>query len=182
MSIPNDRADLVRQAEERFDQLEDAIDHWLARAHEAGRAVSSATPHEPVSDGAEPAPRDRDVVDVLNHLHAWHMLLLGWLEADAAGRAPAYPADGYTWRDLDRLNRDLRDRYRGDGELAAARERLRASHDAALARIDALDDRAIFDEGKAWLGGATLAEPVHECLGGHYAWAIGALEKLPAGA
>lgn len=128
------------------------------------------------------AGRDRDAVDVLNHLHAWHMLLLGWLDADAAGRAPAYPAEGYTWRDLDRLNRDLRDRYRGDGDLATSRERVRASHRSVLARIDALDDAAIFSDGRPWLGGATLAEPVHECLGGHYAWALGALPGLPAGA
>lgn len=145
MTIPTHRADLVRQAEERFDQLEDAIDDLVAAA-----PASPATPSDQVTDAAASGRRDRDAVDVLNHLHAWHMLLLGWLDADAAGRAPAYPAEGYTWRDLDRLNRDLRDRYRGDG--------------------------------RPWLGGATLAEPVHECLGGHYAWALGALPGLPAGA
>lgn len=176
MSIPTNRAELVRQAEERFDQLEDAIDDVLAAAPAGARGV----PSEPTADAAAPGPRDRDAVDVLNHLHAWHVLLLGWLDADAAGDEPAYPAEGYTWRDLDRLNRDLRDRYRGDGDLDAARERLRASHRSALARIDALDDAAIFSDGRPWLRGATLAEPVHECLGGHYAWAIGALEGLAA--
>lgn len=168
MSIPTHRADLVRQAETRFDELERALD------------ALDAAPTEPVADAAGPARRDRDAVDVLNHLHAWHMLLLGWLAADATGREPAFPAEGYTWRDLDRLNHDLRDRYRGDGDLAAARERLRASHRSALARIDALDDAGIFSDGKAWLRGATLAEPVHECLGGHYAWALAALAGLPA--
>ena len=177
MTIPTHRADLVRQAEERFDQLEDAIDDLVAAA-----PASPATPSDQVTDAAASGRRDRDAVDVLNHLHAWHMLLLGWLDADAAGRAPAYPAEGYTWRDLDRLNRDLRDRYRGDGDLATSRERVRASHRSVLARIDALDDDAIFSDGRPWLGGATLAEPVHECLGGHYAWALGALPGLPAGA
>ena len=175
MTIPTHRADLVRQAEERFDQLEDAIDDMVAAAR-----ASPATPAEAETDAAAPDRRDRDAVDVLNHLHAWHILLLGWLDADAAGRAPGYPADGYTWRDLDRLNRDLRDRYRGDGDLDAARERLRASHRSVLARSDALDDAAVFSDGRRWLGGATLAEPVHECLGGHYAWALGALPGLPA--
>jgi hypothetical protein len=178
VTIPTNRAELVRQAEERFDELEDAIDDLLAAAP-ADRAGEVGTVPE-TTDAAAAAPRDRDAVDVLNHLHAWHVLLLGWLEADAAGREPAYPAEGYTWRDLDRLNRDLRDRYRGDGDLDAARERLRASHRAALARIDALDDAAIFSDGRPWLKGATLAEPVHECLGGHSAWAVGSLEGLAA--
>jgi hypothetical protein len=178
VSIPTNRAELVRQAEERFDQLEDAIDDVLAAA--PADAASARPETSELTDAAATGPRDRDAVDVLNHLHAWHVLLLGWLEADADGREPAYPAEGYTWRDLDRLNRDLRDRYRGDGDLDAARERLRASHHSALARVDAFDDDAIFSDGRPWLKGATLAEPVHECLGGHYAWAIGALEGLPA--
>jgi hypothetical protein len=178
VTIPTNRAELVRQAEERFDELEDAIDDLLA-AVPADRAGAGLTVPE-ATDAASAAPRDRDAVDVLNHLHAWHVLLLGWLEADAAGREPAYPAEEYTWRDLDRLNRDLRDRYRGDGDLDAARARLRASHRSALARIDALDDAAIFSDGRPWLKGATLAEPVHECLGGHYAWAVGSLEGLAA--
>ncbi|MGR2752188.1 ClbS/DfsB family four-helix bundle protein [Agromyces arachidis] len=178
MGIPNDRAELVRQAEEGFDRLDDAVDELIA----SGAASETARPDDgpEAAEAAATGPRDRDAVDVLNHLHAWHMLLLGWLEADAAGRVPAYPAEGFTWADLDRLNRKLRDRYRGEGDLDVARDRVRASHRSALARIDALDDDAIFAEGRPWLGGATLAEPVHECLGGHYAWAVGALEGMAA--
>lgn len=182
MSIPTNRAELVRQAEARFDRLEDAIDELLAASAEGNEPApgTTSTSADDASTDAAPARRDRDAVDVLNHLHAWHVLLLGWLDADAAGRAPAYPAEGYTWRDLDRLNVDLRDRYRGEGDLATGRERLRASHRSVLARIDALDDAAIFSDGRPWLRGATLAEPVHECLGGHYAWALGALPGLPS--
>ncbi|MFC9917511.1 ClbS/DfsB family four-helix bundle protein [Agromyces binzhouensis] len=167
MSIPQHRADLVRQAVERFAELERALD-GLDGVALPGR-------DEPMTDAAAPEPRDRDAVDVVNHLHAWHVLLLGWLAADAVGEAPSYPADGYTWRDLDRLNRDLRDRYRGDADPTAARERLRASHLSALARLDAMTDAEIFTDGREWLRGASLAEPAHECLGGHYAWALGAI-------
>ncbi|WP_438856084.1 ClbS/DfsB family four-helix bundle protein [Agromyces sp. M3QZ16-3] len=167
MSIPQHRAELVRQAVERFAEFERALD--------ALGGVALPARDAPMTVAAAPEPRDRDAVDVVNHLHAWHVLLLGWITADAAGEVPAYPADGYTWRDLDRLNRDLRDRYRDDGDPAAARERLRASHGSTLARLDAMTDAEIFIDGRAWLHGATLAEPAHECLGGHYAWALGAL-------
>jgi len=167
VGIPQHRADLVRQAVDRFAELERALDDL--------EGVTLAAPDAPMADAAAPEPRDRDAVDVVNHLHAWHVLLIGWLTSDAAGEAPAYPAAGYTWRDLDRLNRDLRDRFRGDGDPTAARERLRASHESALARLDAMSDAEIFTDGRAWLGGASLAEPAHECLGGHYAWALGVL-------
>lgn len=179
MSIPTNRADLVRRAEEAFARLEGAIDAMAASPHpEAEPAAAQMA--ESTTDGAAPAKRDRDAVDVLNHLHAWHVLLLGWLDDDAAGRTPAFPAEGYTWRELDELNRELRDRYRGDGELEFARERLRASHRAALARLERFDDASLFSDGRPWLGGGTLAEPVHECLGGHYEWALGALPGLPS--
>ncbi|WP_353828490.1 ClbS/DfsB family four-helix bundle protein [Agromyces sp. SYSU T0242] len=171
MTIPADRATLVRRATEGFADLERALD-----VRDDAPFPTPATPADP----AAAPPRDRDAADVVNHLHAWHVLLLGWLAAAASGGSAAYPADGYRWRDLDRLNRDLRDRYRDDGDLDRARDRLRASHASALARLDAMTDAAIFVEPRAWLGDATLAEPVHECLGGHYAWAIGAL-GAPAG-
>ncbi|WP_430647970.1 ClbS/DfsB family four-helix bundle protein [Agromyces sp. GXS1127] len=167
MTIPQHRSDLVRQAVDRFAELERALDSLHGVALPARTA--------PMTDAAAPEPRDRDALDVVNHLHAWHVLLLDWITADAAGEVPAFPADGYTWRDLDRLNRDLRDRYRGEADAAVARERLRASHASALARLDAMTDAEIFSEGRAWLRGATLAEPAHECLGGHYAWALGVL-------
>ncbi|MGR0320662.1 ClbS/DfsB family four-helix bundle protein [Agromyces sp. ZXT2-3] len=172
MTIPQHRANLVRQAVDRFAELERALDSL------GGAALPART--EPMTDAAAPEPRDRDAVDVVNHLHAWHVLLLDWLAADDAGKEPAYPADGYTWRDLDRLNRDLRDRYRGDGDPDTARERLRASHRSTLARLDAMTDAQIFADGRGWLRGATLAEPAHECLGGHYAWALGVVAPPPS--
>lgn len=118
--------------------------------------------------------RDRDVADVLNHLHAWHVVLLRWLAEASAGLTPEVPAPGYRWGDLDALNLVFRDGYAREG-VAAAHARLRASHDELLTVVGALDDDALFTEGHhAWLGG-TLAEPVHECLGAHYDWAIGAI-------
>lgn len=131
----------------------------------------------PAPDGfgeSHPAGRDRDLQDVLNHLHAWHELLLGWLDAVDRGRRPAYPAEGYRWAELDVLNLKLRDRYR-IRDAAHAWARLQASHAAALGRVSGISEDVLFDEERFdWLDGA-LAEPAHECLGGHYAWAVEAI-------
>jgi hypothetical protein len=144
-------------------------------------AQRSAPFGRPAGAGADPAgassaaSRDRDLQDVVNHLHAWHVLLLGWLDDISAGRVPAYPAEGRSWAELDALNLELRDRYRVR-DVDAAWSRLQTSHVGALARVGALDEGELFDGARfAWLGGAPLAEPVHECLGGHYAWAVEAI-------
>ena len=40
---------------------------------------------------------------------------------------------------------------------------------------DAIDEAELYSASRhPWVSGP-LAEPVHECLGGHYEWAIGAI-------
>ena len=50
------------------------------------------------------AYKNRRVADVLAHLHAWHVVFDGWVAQERAGAAPAYPAEGYSWDDIDSLN------------------------------------------------------------------------------
>ena len=183
VSIPQQRDTLIGEATARFAELEEELDAMEQTAAAMVAGTHHAAPpvhHVLVREAAPTEHRDRDATDVVNHLHAWHVLLIGWLDSDAAGQAPGFPAEGYTWAQLDALNRALRDRYRDDGALAAARERLRASHVAALARVEAMSDADLFEVPRAWAHG-TLAEPVHECLGGHYDWALRALEELQRG-
>lgn len=119
--------------------------------------------------------RDRDLQDVLDHVFAWHELLLGWIAGIERGETPAYPAEGFSWSELDELNLSLRDRTRTRGGAERAFARLQGSHAVALAKVGALDADVLFDATRfPWLGGP-LAEPVHECLGGHYDWAVGAI-------
>ncbi|MFE6256036.1 ClbS/DfsB family four-helix bundle protein [Agromyces sp. NPDC057865] len=160
MALPETRSDLLDEARRAFAGLDDAID----RIPEPQR--SSAFP--------DAALRDHDVRDVVNHLHAWHVLLDGWLDAAAVGRTPAFPAEGYDWVSLDELNHVLRDRYRGVA-LAAARARLRTSHDRLLVRVAGIDEAELYDASRHPWSSGPLAEPMHECLGGHYEWAIGAI-------
>lgn len=164
MSVPTNRVQLEAAAVRGFHRFDEAIERI------------------PKAERTAPFPRagrDRDILDLIDHLHAWHQLLLGWLDAEREGRPVAYPAEGYTWAQLDELNAALRERYRGPA-LAEARERLRESHITVLARVDALSDEELFDPAAhEWLGGP-LAEPVHECLGGHYAWALETLDAARA--
>ncbi|SFR74681.1 hypothetical protein SAMN05428970_1769 [Agromyces sp. CF514] len=165
MSVPTNRVQLEAAAVRGFHRFDEAIERI------------------PAAERAAPFPRegrDRDIRDLLDHLYAWHQLLLGWLDAERAGEPVAYPAAGYTWAQLDDLNAALRERYRNGGTLATARERLRESHITVLARVESLSDDELFDPtAHEWLGGP-LAEPVHECLGGHYAWALETLDAARA--
>lgn len=120
---------------------------------------------------------DRRVADALTHLHAWHVLLEGWVVQHLAGVSPAYPAEGFTWERLDALNDALyrAHRHRGFDE---ARMLLGASHLAAVALLRELDEDTLTSPAATpWLGGMPLAEVAHECLAGHYAWAEDLLDR-----
>ncbi|GEM_PF-2533821 len=156
MTQPRTRDDLLAQSELRLWELLHHIDTMSAYQRR----------HPLPGEG-----RDRTVTDVLAHLRAWHALFVGWLETDVAGRTPAFPADGYTWAELDELNVELRERFRLD-DLDAAIEALHASHAAAEAMLAHLDDEVLADPDRyPWLQGHPLIGTAHECLGGHYAWA-----------
>ena len=110
------------------------------------------------------------VADVLAHLHGWHLLLLDWIAAEAAGGEPDFPARGYDWSRLAELNAAIltQHAHRPYGEL---RSLLTDSHARATATVRELDERALFDpRARDWTGEQSLGSVAHECLGAHYRW------------
>ncbi len=110
------------------------------------------------------------VADVFAHLHGWHQLLLGWLAAERQGSAPAFPADGYDWDQLEALNASLIS-ARSHETHSQLREKLEDSHRQVCDAIRARDDDTLFDaHARPWLDGGSLGEVAHQCLGRHYEW------------
>lgn len=135
-------------------------------------AVTDAHPAASLGD----AYLGRTTTDVLSHVHAWHALFEGWIEADRAGDAVAYPAEGYTWRDLDALNEALYSSHAGR-DHHAVRAALVESHDRVCEIVSSLPEAELSTpESHDWLGGESLGDVAHECLGAHYEWALGVLE------
>ncbi|WP_062464401.1 ClbS/DfsB family four-helix bundle protein [Demequina soli] len=154
----------------------EAADRIVASAEEGLARLLARTDAAPDAD-ISAVERDHRVADVLAHLHAWHVLLTGWVAEDAAGRTPAYPAEGYTWATLGELNAALHDAHR-HLSYDDARAALVASHGQAVATVRAVDDaRLTSPDAFPWLGGDRLASVAHECLGGHYIWAMGLLDR-----
>jgi hypothetical protein len=51
------------------------------------------------------AQADGSLKDLLAHIAVWDERGLGWIRVAAQGRMPEMPAAGYTWDDMDALNR-----------------------------------------------------------------------------
>lgn len=118
----------------------------------------------------------RTTTDVLAHLHAWHSLCEGWIEAQRAGATVAFPAEGYSWKQLDALNESLYMAHAGRS-YNAVRDALIESHDLLLALVASTPESELIERSAyEWLGDDALGDVAHECLGAHYDWALGTLE------
>jgi len=53
--------------------------------------------------------RDKNIRDILVHLHQWHLMMLEWYEVGMRGEEPDKPAKGYT-KLLRKYKRSLKDK------------------------------------------------------------------------
>ncbi|MGC4175064.1 ClbS/DfsB family four-helix bundle protein [Demequina sp.] len=152
--MPSERSDeLATKADERLAVL-------LSRADAAADFDLGVAYH------------DRRVADLLAHLYAWHVVFDGWVAQDRAGSVPAYPAEGYTWENLDGLN-DAFYRAHQDRPYDAIRAMLAASHASMLRLLDTFTQEELTDPARfEWLGGQALGDVADECLGEHYEWGL----------
>lgn len=115
--------------------------------------------------------RDRRVRDVLGHLHAWHLMMLGWYEEGMAGGHPAIPAPGYTWSTLPALNAEIWQRCQ-DADLPTTRAALELSHRRMQELIQSHTDAELFTKRRyPWTGSTSLGAYLVSSTSSHYDWA-----------
>jgi hypothetical protein len=109
--------------------------------------------------------------DHVAHLAEWERMLFGWYDSGRRGESPAVPAEGYTWAQMDALNRQIFEQHIGDDpELVMAEWRDTSRRLLALA--ESLSEADLFTPGRfAWTGRGTLGSFVYECGANHYRWA-----------
>lgn len=113
---------------------------------------------------------NRNVRDVLAHLHHWQVMLLGWVQEAEAGKKPVMPAEGYKWSETPALNRQINKQY-SNASLKKVRGLLDASHAATIALIDRHSNKQLFTKRHfAWTGSTSLGAYIIANSSSHYAW------------
>ncbi len=151
----------------------------LLSASEAGFArlllVADATGADVGKVAAESGVRD-----VLGHLHAWHVMLMGWFDEGMAGGRPAIPAPGHTWRTLPALNAEIRARYQDRG-LAEVRGELVRTHERLQEMILGLSEDELFTKRRyPWTGSTSVGAYFVSATSSHYDWGVKELRTLRA--
>jgi len=166
MPRPTTKAELTAAAAEQFDRL------WGLIGSMPEDIQNKEFDFEGAGKKEAHWSRDRNLQDVLVHLHEWHRMVQRWHEEGTVrGGMPAVPGDGYTWMTLPDLNMEIWKRYQ-DTSLQSAKEMLRVSHGEVLAIVESHTDEELFSKGfYKWTKTTTLGAYLISCTSSHYDWA-----------
>jgi hypothetical protein len=159
---PQSQGELLDASEASFTKLMALIDSMSAEQRVAEFAFDD---------------RDRNVRDVLVHLHEWHLLLLAWAESNLAGTPASFLPDGYTWTDYAGLNVEFRDRH-GETTLEQAIELVTDSRSRVRALITSRTGEELFTKKYyPWTGTTSLGAYCISATSSHDDWAMKKLRK-----
>ena len=120
---------------------------------------------------------NRNIRDVLGHLHHWHLMMLDWYKVGMAGNKPEMPAKGYTWKTTSELNHKIWEEY-NTVPLSEIREKLNSSHQAVGQLITNHSDEELFTKKKyPWTGSTSLGAYLISATSSHYDWALKLIKK-----
>jgi hypothetical protein len=120
---------------------------------------------------------NRNIADVLMHLHHWHLMMLSWYEQGMKGQKPAMPAEGYTWKTLPDLNLWIWEKYKSY-PLKEAVIKLDESHILLQQLINKHSNEELFEKKRYnWTGSTSLAAYLISSTSSHYDWALKLIKK-----
>lgn len=162
MPRPTSKPELIAASEASFAKLLALIDAMPPEIREAPFAFGD---------------RDRNVKDVLVHVHEWHRLLVAWVESNLAGEAIPFLPAGYTWTSYAPMNVSFRDQHAGT-TLAEALALVAASRARVIEVIESFPDDVLFAKKHyPWTGSTSVGAYCVSATVAHDEWAMKKLRK-----
>lgn len=116
--------------------------------------------------------RDKNVRDILIHLHEWHNLMLEWVTNNKAGVRKLFLMEGYNWKSYGEMNIVFWKRNQ-TFSLDMALQKLKKSHNEIINMIQSMSNDELFQKNVyEWVGGSTIGSYFISVTSSHYDWAI----------
>ena len=162
MSRPTNKPELLAQCKINYGNLLDFIDSLPIQKRE----------------GTFPEGYlNRNIRDVLAHLHQWHLMAARWYKEGMAGNKPDMPAKGYTWKTMPELNREIQKKY-SRMEFEKVKLLLAESHQKMNDIITRHSNDELFEKKRyAWTGSTSMAAYLTSATSSHYDWALKLIKK-----
>lgn len=120
---------------------------------------------------------NRNIRDIIGHLHHWHLLFFNWYEIGMEGKKPAIPKEGYTFADTPRLNREIWQECQ-HFSLKEITTLFEQSHQKIMQIIEKHSNEELFTKKKyAWTGSTSLGAYLVSATSSHYDWALKLIRK-----
>ncbi len=162
MPRPQNKADLLAQSKLNFEKLFGFIDSFDTKEQEREFGKDML---------------NRNIKDVLFHLHEWHLMMLSWYEIGIKGDMPDIPAKEYTWQQIPELNKKLWEKHKS-GTLKNARKLVEDSHEKMMKIINSHTSEDFFQKKKyKWTGTTSMGSYFVSATASHYDWAYKEIKK-----
>ncbi|MDM1384421.1 ClbS/DfsB family four-helix bundle protein [Myroides marinus] len=162
MSRPTNKTDLLALSSNLYDKLVSTIESLdKTRLNEDFTTISL----------------NKNVRDVLMHLHEWHIMFLSWYEVGMAGGKPIMPAVGYSWKTTPELNIAINQKHQNISALESI-DKFKESHLKVIQIIKQHSDEELFEKKRyTWTGSTSLGAYLISATSSHYDWALKFLKK-----
>lgn len=162
MPRPTNKKVLLQESHIRFQELLDFLDQLKPEV------VHKEFPSDTLN---------RNIRDVLAHLHQWHNMFLQWYTIGMKGKKPPMPATGYTWKTVPELNRNIQKMY-SETPLQEIRISLKDSHHQIQNIIKKHSNKELFTKKRyGWTGSTSLGAYLISASCSHYVWAFKLIKK-----
>lgn len=162
MAVPKTKIELIQQSQENYKKLNELID--------------SFSTEEQVAEFPK-GTMNRNIRDVIAHLHHWHVMFLYWYSVGMEGFKPDMPATGYSWRQTKELNKQIWSNYQNH-QLGKIRIDLNESHLKLQEIIAKHTDQELFEKKSyKWTGSSSLSTYIRSNTSSHYNWAYKLIKK-----
>jgi hypothetical protein len=121
--------------------------------------------------------RDKNIRDIVMHLHHWHLMMQEWYEVGMRGDKPEMPAKGYTWKTTKALNQHIW-QISQEKDFDEAVKLLKASFLKVRERIKSHTNEELFSKKRyKWTGTTSMGSYFVSATSSHYDWAMKLIRK-----
>lgn len=124
-----------------------------------------------------PGTMNRNIRDVLAHLHHWHIMMLAWYKIGMKGEKPDMPAKGYTWKTVPDLNKSIWEKYRGVSVSEVIIMFTESFKEIQKIIIQHTDNELFEKKRYKWTGTTSLGAYLVSATSSHYDWAVKLMKR-----
>jgi len=179
MPRPTNKEELLKAAEEQFEKMWELIRELpenveFIKRGKRGELLKNVEFAKEIENAGKEAHwgRDKNIRDVLIHLHEWHMLLIEWIESNMEGKERSFLPESYTWKTYGDMNIEFWKKHQNT-DYDSAMVKVVCSHGKVRDIIENLSNEELFEKKHfSWTGTTNLGTYCISVTASHYLWAI----------